>query len=277
MKTQVKLELRKIRDLGDNISDTFHFIRMHSGSLIRNYFAICGIFILIVAVGAALMGHDFSRLINFYSLTGLPPTGSNFLVKVIFFGVVPGWFGLVAVGVMVNSYMLCYDSQPGIPRVSAVWKVFRKFYFRVLLSSLPVSILILAGTIFCIVPGIYLSVVLTNYICITVIEDVSLGTMFNRCFTLIRTSLWSSLAIYLIIYLIAALVELIPFGILAVTMLVLSSRDHPVIAGLMLSALSFFRLMFYVIPMISVSLNYFTLTERVDGLGLIRRKLQAGN
>jgi hypothetical protein len=272
----VKLELRKIRPFGENISDTFQFIRLHFGSLIRNYFAICGIFILIVAIGAALMGHDFSRLINFYSLTGLPPTGSHFLKQVIFFGVVPGWIALVAVGVMVNSYMLCYDSQPGIPAVPAVWKVFRKYYLRVLFSSFPVTFLILGGMIFCIVPGIYLSVVLTNYICITVIEDVSLGTMFNRCFTLIRNNLWSSLAIYLIIYLIAGLVELIPFGILAATMLMLSARDHPVIAGLMLSALSILRLLFYVIPMIAVALNYFTLTERVNGLGLIRRNRAAG-
>lgn len=47
---QSKIQLRKIRDFGDNISDTFQFIRQEGKSLVLSFLVVGGIFMFINAI-----------------------------------------------------------------------------------------------------------------------------------------------------------------------------------------------------------------------------------
>ncbi|HVB03653.1 MAG TPA: hypothetical protein VNE41_08020 [Chitinophagaceae bacterium] len=277
---QQKLELRKIRGFGDNISDTFSFIRGNFRRLLQMFFSVCGIFLLIMAVCSGLQARSSTDLIaKMRTMEIFGPVYSGPLFKDIFFVIVPTWLGITAVGVMVNAYMLCYDAGPGIPSIDGVWKHFRKFYLKVLLYSIPVGLLIGAGSLICVLPGIYLGVVLTNYISIAVMEDASLGVTFNRCFTLIRGNFWLSLGIYLIVYLIAFMASLtigIIFGVAGGIWMLVSVHSYNTLPWIFLVIINVFRLIFYIIPTVSITLHYFTLTERVDGLGLIRKVGQIG-
>lgn len=275
-----KLELRRIRDFGENISDTFLFVRQNIGSLLGVFFSVCGIFLLVMAVCIGLEAQNYGDLMaRVREMEQYGPVYSDLPVKVIFFVVVPEWLTFVAVGVTVNAYMHCYDTLPGKPTVEAVWKLFKKYFFRVFLFSIPVTLLICIGTLFCFFPGVYLAVVLTNYFCIVVMEDASLGIMFNRCFTLIRGNFWQAFGIYIIIYLIAGVASLVIgvlFGLVDGIWALISVKGLPAVRGTVLSAINVFRMIFYIIPMVSITLHYYTLTERVDGLGLIRKVSQIG-
>src|SRR4028119_116243 len=45
-----QVEFRKVREFGDNINDTFLFIRQNFAPLLKSFFAICALFILAQAI-----------------------------------------------------------------------------------------------------------------------------------------------------------------------------------------------------------------------------------
>ena len=44
------MELRKLRDFGENINDTFQFIRQEFKPLLKSFFAIAGVLILVTGI-----------------------------------------------------------------------------------------------------------------------------------------------------------------------------------------------------------------------------------
>src|SRR5438552_4109388 len=152
---QQKIQLRKIRDFGENFSDTFQFIRQEFKPLLVSFTLICGIFILANAILTGLFQKETLTILDdmikgvFYERT-LPFSPTYFIL----IGV--SIVSLAAMRTVISVYMKYYDENGTSPTVQDVWKGFAKYFSRIFLFSIPRYVLIAVGFVFCIAPGVYL-------------------------------------------------------------------------------------------------------------------------
>jgi hypothetical protein len=275
-----KIELRKVRDFGQNINDSFVFLRQNLKPLLKSFFAICGIFMIGQAIFSGIyQSHSlgvfdqiFSGRINpAYQSRGLSDVFNfEYLLMLIFM-----MLTFVAMNTALGAYIKFYLENDGRQAgIDDIWTIFKTYFFKVFFFSVPVVLLIIVGTVLCVLPGIYLGVVLVPFSFIIMIEDTGLNGAFNRCFEIIKDNFWSSLVIYFVAYLIYS----VSSGIIsAVVSLIFGAAAYfttKSIGSTVAVATSFFNIfshLFYVIYFIATALQYFTLVEQRDGTGILNR------
>lgn len=283
-----KIELRKIRDFGANLSDTFEFIRQNFKPLLMSFFAISGIFILLQAISYGAFEYKFFGNIS-RSAAGVGANNllfmegmfSHYFTWPFYLYMVFAWLGYAAMNVCAGAYVKYYNShQQESPGVEDVWKIFKKYFLRVLIYTIPVAILASVGFLFFILPGIFLTVVFVPFPWVLMMEDASLGDAIQRCFELNRKFFWQSLGIYLIafiIYSFASGVLGLLIGGLAGLIGYFTTRNIGSTIGIVTSVLRVFTYLFYIIFLVSAMLQYFNLTEQHDATGIMQRIDQMGN
>jgi len=276
---QQKIQLRKIRDFGENFSDTFQFIRQEFKPLLTSFILICGIFILANAILTGIFQKQALSILDdmvkgvFYERT-VPFTPTYFIL----IGV--SIMSLSVMRTVVSVYMKYYDENGTSPTVQEVWKGFAKYFLMIFLFSIPRYVLIIVGFVFCIAPGVYLLVVLMPYSFILTNENESFGESFRRCFDLVKENFWMSLAIYLIAFLIFSISSsLIGFTVSAIAGLAsyFTTKELSSTLAIVTSILSVVQYFFYIIFFVSAGLHYYNLVETRDGTGLARRLENLGS
>ena len=272
---QQKVELRKVRDFSDNLNDTFHFIKQNYKPLLLYVFGIAGLFMLIAAILSGI--YQGESLSNFEEIFKGKKSGKSFevfsglyMVFILFL-----WLTSVALQVVVVSYLKVYEEKDmETPTFEEVWNVFRKHFLPITFYQIPILILILIGSVLCLAPGIYLGVVLAVFSSIIIIEDESFSGAFNRCFTLIKENFWSSLGVYFVIFMISyfgsGIVALV-VGIITGVISYLTTEDVKSTIAIVTSILNVLSFVFYILVFVSITINYYNLTERYDGVGILRR------
>jgi hypothetical protein len=274
-----KIEFRKLREFGENLNDTFTFIRQNLKPLLLAFFAIGGIFMLAKAI---LGGIYESR--NFGIFDQLRRGGANWgrsrgLSEIFtpeYFGLmIFSWMGFIATRVLLAAYVKFYVENNGtMPNVEQVWSIFKRYFFRVFIYSVPVAMLIGIGCLCCLVPGVYLIVVFVPFDIIVVVEDRSFGDAFGRCFALVKDNFWISFAIYFvagIIYWFSSMIITVVVGIVVGLSTFFTTKSIGTSAGVVTSFLSVFAGVFYIIFFVSSALQYYNLVETHDGSGLLQR------
>ena len=181
----------------------------------------------------------------------------------------------VAMQTIITAYFMAYEEkEEGRPEMSDVWKHFSRNFFKVFFYSIPAMIVIIIGIVLCVLPGIYVGVVLTPFVAVVMIERLSFTESFNRCFTIIRDNFWISFAIYLVSYIIystmSGIITLVVGAIVGVATFVTTKQMGSAYIIIM-SLASIFQFIFYIIFHVSVMLHYYNLAERTDGTGLLNR------
>ena len=278
-----KIELRKVRDFSENLSDTFLFIKQNLKPLLISFLTIAGIFLLassiLNGVYQSQVGGTMWKDIMDGARDGAAgrTTRSPFeyFNGTYFFIPLLTWLGMTAMHVVIVAYMKLYEEKKNhASTTQEVWEVFKKYYFKVLISTLPVYIVIVIGFLFCLLPGIYLAVVLLPFPVVMIMEDVSFGTAFNRCFTIIKQNFWISLGIYIVVYLIYSFSSTIissVFGLITGGISYLTTNDVATTMGVVMGIMQAFTFVFYIVFYVAVVLHYFTLTEEHDGTGIFKR------
>lgn len=181
----------------------------------------------------------------------------------------------VVVQIVIACYMKLYDlnghCSPTLPEIS---REFGKYCVPVVLYMIPVTIVLVIGTLCCVLPGVYLAVVFAPAVSIFVIEDASFLKGIGRCFVLIKENFWMSIGIYIVAFLIyyfsAAIVALFS-GLVAGLISYFTTRDLAHTVSWATAVMTIFEYPFLIILTVSVSLQYFNLSELRDGGGLQRR------
>jgi hypothetical protein len=275
---QQKIELRKIRDLSENLNDTFAFIRENFKPLLTSFLAIGGIFMLANSILNGIYQSQVGggMLRNIMGGNSTPMTSPFDIITPTYFVVVGlAWLNLMAMGVVITCYMKLYDQSTGeAPTIEQVWNEFKKHFLKVALFNIPLTLLMIVGFVLCLAPGIWLAVVLMPFSIILIVEEQTFGDAWNRCFAIIKDNFWSSLGIYLLVYIIYAFSAGIISGVFAVLTGFISyftTNDISSTIGIATSVLNIFSFVFYIVFYVSVCLHYFNLAERHDGTGLQRR------
>lgn len=282
-----KIELRKIRDFGANLGDTFEFIRQNFQPMIKCFFAIAGIFILLQAVSNGVVE---SQLLSGFTRSARIGSSSIFdaermmvgryLTFPFLFFMILTWLAYIAMQVCIGAYMKYYEqNDKQRPGIEEVWDIFKAYYLKVLIYSIPVYILVIIGCLFCLAPGIYLGVVFVPFAWVIMMEDASLGDGIQRCFELIKQNFWMSLGIYLVTYLIysfaSGIIGVIIGGVSGL-LAYFTTKDLSSTVGIATSILRIFGFIFYIIFLVSSLLNYYSLVEKRDAVGMMQRVDQMG-
>ena len=273
-----KIELRKIRDLSENLNDTFGFIRQNFKPLVLSFLGIAGIFMLANSILAGIyqggvMGGAFKDILRGNRDTTRSPfwmfNGTYFVV------IITAWLNFIAMSTVITCYMKLYDRLQGqLPTIQQVWDEFKKYFFKVLVFSIPIALLTAAGFVFCIAPGVYLAVVLVPFSIAVIVEDETFSGAWDRCFAIIKNNFWSSLGIYLLVYIIYSFSAGIISGVFALLTGLISyftTKDVSATIGIATSVLNIFSFIFYIVFYVSVVLHYFNLCEKNFGTGMMQR------
>ncbi len=272
-----KIELRKVRDLGDNLNDTFHFIKQNLKPLLVSFLCLAGVFMLLAAIFSRLYQKDTGNLLEQIMGTGAFKNGSPSQVFNVHFFLVLlfAWINIVAMQVAVIAYMKFYELHDGAtPTIDEVFKIFISYLPALVIYNLIIVLVMAIGLAFCILPGIYFLVVFTPFPCVIMLEEQSFGSAFSRCFDLIKENFWISLGIYLLVYIIYSFSATIITAIVgAITGLLyyFTTKDLNATVEIVSSILNVFSFLFYIIYCVSVTLHYYNLAERRDGVGMMRK------
>lgn len=269
---QQKIQLRKIRDFGENFSDTFQFIRQEFKPLLTAFILVAGIFIL----ATSILGGLFQK--QMFGFLDQIKSGGSALQQNVTSILTPGYFGFLVVTLLsmaamqtvIVVYMKHYDEHGESPTVKQVWSSFAKYFFKVFLFSIPQLLLMGVALLLCILPVFYAATVLVPLPFVIVNENGS----FSRCLDLIKDNFWISFATYLVAYIIYSFSSSI-VGIIIGAVVGLGSyfskNDLSSTAAIFTSVLSIVQYIFYIVFFVSAGLHYYNLVEIKDGTGLEKR------
>lgn len=274
---QQKVELRKIRDFSENLNDTFVFIAQNLKPLTVSFLGIAGIFMLAAAIIQGIYQNEMSDVFEqiFKGSSASSPVPFELFGSTYFLVGLFAWINVVAMRVALIAYVKVYDRNDGAtPAMPEVWDEFKRYFLKVLFYSLPIILLIFIGFIFCIAPGVYFWVVLAPFEIVLMVENKSFSDAFSRCYVIIKENFWQSFGIYVIAYLIYSFMSGIIGGIIGLISGAISyftTNDISTTVALVTSILNIFSFVFYIVFFISVILNYYSLTEKYDGTGILKR------
>jgi len=304
-----KIELLKVRDFGEIITDSFSFARQNFKQLVKCFFVFSGFFML---AGALLLALHQSKVLSEMSNNAFGAPRSVFGTAYSNLGA-DYWsaialllVGYINLQVSMLSYMAIYRQKGNVAAtVEEVWGYVKYFFFRIFGSALLVAIMMIGAILIvfvilyaisssntylaiflsfllCIVPLVYIYPIFSLIFPIMVFENTSFGYAFGRSFTLIKRNWWATFGSIFIMGLItwvASFIILVPVGILnAISLITHFGKGTPfsTVTTVITAVLEALSHMLYIVPIITVSLCYFNLTEQRDGEGLLSRISQLG-
>lgn len=275
-------ELRRVRDFGEIISDSFTFFKDNFKTLMKPLLVICGFFILIGTFAYTFMQ---SNLFEGISQTAGGPVRNNtfenplwttnYLGGMLLFYFIFAFY-LISIFIVTYSYIAIYLEKPENekPSVIEVWGYYKYYFWRILGSSIVCILITAIGSVLCLLPGIYIGTVLSLAMPIIIFENASFGFAFNKSFTLIKGNWWLTFGTMFIISLIIGFGSYFvnaPMIILTVTKMLLK-WDFWIFPLLLICGLlvNVFYLA-YSLMAIATSMCYFSYCEQKEGTGLMNR------
>ncbi|GAB4007631.1 hypothetical protein EXU85_32760 [Spirosoma sp. KCTC 42546] len=285
------IQLFQQRDFGDKINVTFQYITQNFRSLGLALVYIVGPVALVAGIASGVFQSnmlDLGNMAKSGDIDSDSPFGAGYAMALSFFS--PAfWFtmlftllAILVVSLVTYAHMKVYarktqqytlnQSQPVDISVNEVWEEMQPLIGRGIVISVLSSIIAFAATLFFVIPGIYVGIVLSLGLVVTTFEGTDFGQTWNRCFVLIRDKWWSTLGIIFVMGLISGVVGLIftlPAGILS---FLITAKLLPDMSGFWLVlgnvvatvGSTLLRAIIYV----ALGFQYTNLVERQEGRGL---------
>lgn len=268
MQPNEKIDFRKIRDFGGILSVTFDFLRQNFKKLFLSLILIAGPGILL------------SGILSGFTLSSIHKTSismGNFWVKNLIHYIVLFFVSQLIVLVTYSYIDLYLDKKAEEFNVIDVWRRVLQNFGMFMITSIGVFILVLLATALLIIPGIYLSVVLTLMFIVRMREKLTFTEAVNRCRFLINGEWWFTLGL-----LITLVIIQIPFNfVLAIpTYAVVFFRTLHMQEGssfafeiftIIASIIAAFNYIFYAITIIGITFHYYSIVEKKEATGLYEK------
>jgi len=291
------IEFKKERDLGAIITDTFTFIRENWKDYFLTVFKIIGPVLLVGAAILVFAMVSYSGAIKgILTLDQSAPDPSGAFDSI--FGMF-GWlflmfvvFGIVYTLLSEVSlyYVKSYIENDGVANFEEVKEqTYANIWKFVGLGILSILMMIV-GYILCVLPIVYISVVLSLAMPIMVFESKSIGETISHSFTLIKGEWWNTFGVVLVIGILVSMLgfvfsipsliyQLISMGVS------ISNEDPTAILGiledpiyLILNLIAYFgKFLFYSVTLIASAFIYFDLNEQKHFTGTFEKIENLGN
>lgn len=284
------IQFKKQRELGEILSDTFAFIRTQFKPFMTTYFKIVAPYLVVLLIAMGFYMYSFSSVLDFNSTSynGVF-SGLSMLVSALVFMV-----AMILVYAVSQSTVLHYIKSYTDLKGKIDFEEIKKNVYASLWSFIGLGILvvlsIMAGFIFCILPGIYLAVPLSLSFSILVFMNKSVGESYNYGFTLVKDEWWITFATLFVIGIIvgiagyafslpAVIYQYASMGIFSGEMDATSLTDNfvdPVYLILnMIGTLA--QMLLNIISIIAGAFIFFNLNEKKNFTGTYERIQNLGN
>jgi hypothetical protein len=274
------IELAKPRDFGEIINDTFAFIKQNLKPLLKYFFIFCGFFIAAAVISSSFYQIKMTNTVNnissgSYNNMEYKPSFFNFFgTELLLMGIFTV-LSVITIQVTVLSYIALYKAKNNqVPTTEEMWGYIKFYYLKILGCYILINLLLGIGVVLCILPGIYFAPILALILPIMVIENTSFGYAFSRCFILIKDNWWvtfGTMAVVWIIFSVCRGIIILPTTIINAVSLITHPRKAAlsVPVAVITSILQQLCQVFLIIPVTTLALCYFNLTESKDGTSLM--------
>jgi len=279
-----KIEFKKRRDFGQVINDTFTFMRQNFKPLIKTYFTFCGLFVLASMSSMLVYQYKMVNIINTIgngrSTRGLG-LGSIYGLE-YFLSLLFSLATYASMTVAILSFISLYVQKGNqAPTTEEVWGYFKYYFFRVFGSVIVLILMLIVAFIFCLVPGFYLFPFIAMMFPIMVIENGTFDYSFSRSFKMIQDNFWVTfgtlIVVWIIVYACMSMVVL-PTTLFGMIGMFTSKTPHMSLPlSMATTVLQSLCQVFTIIPVITISLSYFSLLEQKENTGLMERITNFGS
>ncbi|MEN6456655.1 MAG: hypothetical protein ABFD10_20555 [Prolixibacteraceae bacterium] len=185
---------RKVRDFGTVISHSFDLIKAEYRRLGKAFliyvlpcFIVTGILLVLVQTSMIKnMENGLKPGVNIFQSFNWTKTGLSYLLQLLNFTIL---------GTVIYSFLNIYLKKRGEFDVAELKGSLLKLGVKLLVINIIVGIMVLVACVFLVIPGIYLSVVLSLVTPIVVFEDAGFGQALRRSFEIIKGSWWKTFGI----------------------------------------------------------------------------------
>ncbi len=277
---QQKIELQKVRDMGDLITDTFSYIRIH----IRSYgLSILYFMVPLLLVSSIIVGSSYGNIIG--AALSEDPQMAQSEAELISSSL--GFFAgliltLIAVGMLMvityNHVRLLSQGKEDIKPGDLISNVFIKIVGLVALNFIY-FILVFLASLFFIIPGIYVAIRLSLSTAIYIIEDIDIIEAMKRSWDLVEGHWWLTFGILIVMSIITNIISsvfTVPILIVSIFMGVAGAEggsNLSFIIGILYSLSLTISTIFTAIPLLTNALHYYNLRERKEG-GSLRDRIE---
>lgn len=268
------IHFKKQRELGTIITDTFKFLRTHGKPLFGLILKITGPALLIMILAYAYYVQYLSASLVWTDdaqnpLEALPPLayvsmGLLLMAAVVYYSLLNG---------VVMHYIKAYIHNKDKVDLEAVSDGVRNDFWKLIGTSIVIGTLTGVGMMLCVVPGIYIGVVLAPIYAVVVFERKDVMDAFSACFKLIKNEWWMTFAtlivvfmLYYIIVMVFQIPQYIYFFIKGVSMTEIITTDPAAMFDwvyILLTSISMiFQYLLHTIVVMAVAFIYFHLNEK---------------
>ena len=290
---QQVLYLRRLRDFGEKIADSFLFLKQHW----KNLFGIYLVFVVPFIIAAIIVAMVFAGRLYSMSLSNaeaIRPSdifGLDFLIILLCFVI-----AITSYNTAVFSYIRFCDEQLGVkPTIAQVGQLyFRKllkiFLYNIVVGFILVLVIIVPYLLVTFIPligvlgqfglGVFFSTVLLHLNLIFIREDQGMSAGISRLFYLFGGSWWKTIGYSLVMFLIYYVFSFVLIVILFMVSMIIyaafliprsaaalggGGKSIVTLATLAVGAFFLLQQTFYLILFSAVGINYFSLAEEKDG------------
>ena len=284
MNTIQQIEIRKVRDFGEIISVTFEFIRKHFKNLMRIMFIIPGPIFILGGIIMSIYSYRIGRLAQ-----SNPDPGSFFLgvIGIFIIAAIILGIGYLMLLLSINEYIVL-NLKKGSDEITLreLWGNIKRSFWNYLGGGIVIGIIVGVGSLFLIIPGIYLSIALIFVMIAISTEKKMFGDAIARSFYLIKGNWWSTFGLMVVLAIMQLLITytlMLPFyavnwiSALFVDSMFMIDSDFYLIYSVVVGIL-FYTLAMVVstIPYIAIVFKYFSIVEEKDEVGMQERIMQMG-
>ena len=262
------IDFRHERDFGQIFNDTFAFLKQEYKRL--------GKVLLFYVVPLLAITSIFSTIIQYRNLTGIFSQGTgnmfrNNLAMYLISLLITVVAQTILAGGIYGYISLYVDKGRDGFSLGDVWDKITKFFWPIIFTNIVVGLVVIAGTVFFIVPGIYLAVSLSLIIFIVMHEQDSLGYSFSRSFELTRIQWWWTFLLIIVVYVLViiliyilavpAYVIMAIYGINTLAHSAAFPESIKIILIVLNVLTTILGTVLYVIPYTAIAFQYFNLVE----------------
>jgi len=278
-----QIKFKQVRDFGEVFSATFAFLRQNFKPLLISLITYIGPLILVLSIVYGIVLTKFIDIGSFITGAMIPQDFYTWGMEIFVYFLAVFILGITMFTLMVGviyAYIILYI-EIGFRNFfpSDVFNKALTFFWPILGANILLGIMVLFGTLFCIIPGIYLGVSLMFLIFIVIYERNGAGEGINRTFSLTHKKWWWNFLLMLVLlvinaivtYVLQAIFTSIGFGILLSN----ADSDMQVITQITLLVLKYFvYFITYPFLLVAVVFQYFSIVEESKPKQVIEKIVQ---
>ena len=274
------IELRKARDFGQIITDTFTYIRVHFRTLGKALF----LFVFpIVIISGILVSSSFMSVFDFAEMNPDQPVDpitlgndvSSFLAK-FFIGMLLFMANFILINVITFKHMELVDNGIEDIETGMLLQDFARNFFGVLGLVSVIAIATFIGFLFLILPGIYVAIKLSLAPIIFITEGEDFGDSLAKSWEVTQEYWWFTFGMSFVMGIImnfASYIFIIPMyiliGVVSFTTVANDGSSIETIISALYGLSIVVPALLYCMPITSQALVYFNIKERKTGSSMM--------